>query len=153
MASDNGGIYAGGDHMIRRLALVVLLQTGIGTGLATPSWAVVAGGIRVPAPHHVTAAVSVFPAKATATTRGSVSLALVGQGLVPRTKYRVDAPSLTHNCKNGVNNKTVVTDLRGAFNFSANAGPDCIAGKFAIVVRKTTSPFTTYTVQFRILAA
>lgn len=137
--------------MIRSLALVVLLQVGIGVGLAVPAGAAVTGRIGDAGSHRVTGAVAVYPASATATTGGSVSIALAGKGLEPNTKYRVEAPMLTYNCKNGVDNKTVVTDDFGGFNFSTTAGPDCSAGKFAIAVRRTTLPFTTYTVVFRIV--
>ena len=142
--------------MMRKFALalaVVLLPAGIVIGLAaSPTGAVVTHHARSAAQQRAAGAVSVYPAKATETTKGSVSFALVGKGLVPNTKYQIDAATLTVNCKNSVNNKTVTTDLVGVFNYAATAGPNCIAEKFVIEVQKTTSPFTVYSVPFQVVA-
>jgi hypothetical protein len=140
--------------MIRKLALglaVVILQAGMVIGLtASPTGATVAH--RSAAQPHVVGGVSVNPAKATETTQGNVSVAIVGKGLIPNTKYKIIAATLTVNCKNTVNNKTVTTDLKGVFNYSAKAGPNCVAEKFTIQVQKLASPFTVYTASFQILA-
>jgi hypothetical protein len=86
--------------------------------------------------------VTANPSKVTETTKGSVSFALVGKGLIPNTKYKFDAATLSTDCKNNVNGKTTVTDLKGTFNYAASAGPNCIAGTFTINVQQLSSPFT-----------
>src|SRR5271157_4958251 len=110
--------------MIRKFALcsaVVLLQAGMVIGMAaSPSGAAVGHHIKGAANQHVASAVAVYPAIATETTKGSVSFALVGKGLIPNTKYQIDAATLSVNCKNTVNAKTVTTDRKGVFNDAAS---------------------------------
>jgi hypothetical protein len=136
--------------MIRKLALalVVVILPVIGLA-ASPTTAAVNHHHTVQP--HVAGSVSVNPAKATETTQGNVSLTIVGKGLIPTSKYKIVAATLTVNCKNTVNNKTVETDLKGTFNLSAKAGPNCVAETFTIQVQKTTSPFTVYAAPFQIL--
>jgi hypothetical protein len=88
--------------------------------------------------------VSANPSTATETTKGSVSFALVGKDLIPNTKYKFDATTLSTDCKNNVNGKSTTTDLKGAFNFAATAGPNCVSGKFSINVQEDSSPYTIY---------
>jgi len=137
--------------MIRKLAVasVVVILPVIGL-TASPTTAVVVH--RSTPQHHVAATVSVDPAKATETTQGNVSLTIVGKGLIPMTKYDIVAATLTVNCKNTVDKKTVETDLKGIFNLPAKAGPNCVAETFTIEVQKATSPFTVYGAPFEILA-
>jgi len=137
--------------MIRKLALalVVVFLPVIGLTASSTTAAVTHHHATQP---HVAGAVSVNPAKATETTQGNVSLAIVGKGLIPITKYKIVAATLTVNCKNTLNNKTVETDLKGAFNLSAKAGPNCVAETFTVQVQKMASPFTIYAAPFQILA-
>jgi hypothetical protein len=88
--------------------------------------------------------VTVNPATATETTKGSVSFAVVGKALIPNTKYSIDAVTLANDCATNINKKTATTDLKGAFNVSATAGPNCVSGKFTINVQQSSSPFTIY---------
>jgi len=126
-----------------------LTGTVIAAGLvagssAAPALAAAAHHRAHPTSAHSAGSVSANPARVTETTKGNVSFTLVGKGLIPDTKYKVDANTLSVDCKNSFNAKTVATDLKGVFNLSGTAGPNCIAGTFLINVQETSSPFTIY---------
>jgi len=140
---------------MRKFALALalcILPAGMVIGpAASPAGAAAPHHLRIAARPHVVAAVSAYPAKATETTKGGVSFALAGRGLIPNTKYTISAATLSVNCKNNLNKKAVTTDLKGVFNIAAASGPNCIAEKFVIQVQKATSPFTVYSAPFEIL--